>query len=325
LYLDHIQRIYARGTPMIEAIGLTKRYGRAVAVHDLSFQAEPGKVTGFLGPNGAGKSTTLRMLLGLDHPDAGRALVDGQPYRSLARPLCSVGALLDASWVHPSHSARAHLRWLARSNRLPVSRVGAVLDLVGLADVADRRTGGFSLGMRQRLGIAAALLGDPPILIFDEPLNGLDPAGIAWLRQLMHRLADEGRTVFFSSHLLSEMALTASDLVVIGRGRLISQGPAAHFVDQAAQPGVRVRSPHLPELRAVLQADGQMIQDDDDALMVTDVSTEHVGRLAAANGITLYELSTQHGSLEHAFLRLTEQDVEFHAIEDPVPTSQGAP
>ncbi|NRQ40557.1 ATP-binding cassette domain-containing protein, partial [Nonomuraea sp. NN258] len=228
---------------MIEAMGLTKRYGRAVAVDGLSFSVPPGRVTGFLGPNGAGKSTTMRMILGLDNPTAGHALVAGRRYRDLRHPLRTAGALLDAGWVHPNRSARAHLRWLARSNDIPARRADEVLEEVGLGAVADRRAGGFSLGMAQRLGIAGALLGDPEVLLFDEPVNGLDPEGVRWIRGLMRRLAAEGRTVLVSSHLLSEMALTAHDLIVIGRGRLISQGGAAEFVSRATETTVRVRTP----------------------------------------------------------------------------------
>lgn len=208
---------------MIEAVGLTKRYGSTVAVNDLSFTVKPGKVTGFLGPNGAGKSTTMRMILGLDAPTSGRVLIDGKPYQELKHPLRKVGALIDAKWVHPNRSAHSHLKWLARSNDLPLSRVDEVLAMVGLEQVAKRRAGGFSLGMSQRLGIAAALLGDPEVLMFDEPVNGLDPEGIHWIRRFMQGLAAEGRTVFVSSHLLSEMSLTAEELVVIGRGELIAQ------------------------------------------------------------------------------------------------------
>ena len=208
---------------MIETRGLTKRYGPTLAVDDLSFTIHPGRVTGFLGPNGAGKSTTMRMILGLDRPTSGHALIDGKRYQELHHPLRTVGALLDAKWVHPNRSARSHLRWMARSNRLPRGRVDEVLDLVGLTDVADRRAGAYSLGMSQRLGIAGALLGDPGILLFDEPVNGLDPEGIVWIREFMQRLAGEGRSVLVSSHLLPEMALSATELVVIGRGRLITQ------------------------------------------------------------------------------------------------------
>ena len=208
---------------MIEAKGLTKRYGATVAVDNLSFEVKPGRVTGFLGPNGAGKSTTMRMILGLDTPTSGEVTIDGQRYRDLHRPLTKVGALLDAKWVHPNRSARSHLMWMAASNKLPKSSVDKALDMVGLTSVANKRAGAFSLGMSQRLGIAGALLGDPEVLLFDEPVNGLDPEGIVWIRTFMHRLADEGRTVLVSSHLLSEMALTAEDLVVIGRGKLIAQ------------------------------------------------------------------------------------------------------
>src|SRR5690349_12261329 len=227
---------------MIEAIGLTKRYGRTVAVNDLSFTVQPGRVTGFLGPNGAGKSTTMRMMLGLDNPTAGEALIDGKHYRELHHPLRKIGALLDAKWVHPNRSAHAHLRWMAVSNKISVKRVDEVLELVGLTGVAKKRAGGFSLGMSQRLGIAGALLGDPEILLFDEPVNGLDPEGILWIRKFMHRLADEGRTVFVSSHLLSEMALTAQDLVVIGKGTLIAQTTTEEFVNRATTNTVLVRS-----------------------------------------------------------------------------------
>ncbi len=234
---------------MIEAVGLSKHYGKTVAVDDLSFTVQSGRVTGFLGPNGAGKSTTMRMILGLDTPSAGNVRIEGKHYRELHHPLRTVGALLDAKWVHPNRSARAHLRWLAKSNKLPAKRVDEVLETVGLTNVANRRAGGFSLGMSQRLGIAAALLGDPQVLLFDEPVNGLDPEGILWIRRFMHRLADEGRTVFVSSHLLSEMALTAQELVVIGRGRLIAQCSTEEFVAQATENTVVVRSPQLAVLR----------------------------------------------------------------------------
>lgn len=220
---------------MIETRGVSKRYGDTLAVDDLTFAVQPGHVTGFLGPNGSGKSTTMRMILGLDRPTAGQALVDGKPYVELRHPLRRVGALLDARWVHPNRTARAHLRWLARSNALSARRVDEVLDQVGLTAVADRRAGGFSLGMAQRLGIAGALLGDPGVLLFDEPVNGLDPEGIVWFRHFARGLADEGRVVFVSSHLLPEMAQTATQLVVIGRGRLVAQSSTAAFVDAAAE------------------------------------------------------------------------------------------
>jgi ABC-2 type transport system ATP-binding protein len=302
---------------MIEAEGLTKRYGRTLAVDDLSFSVQPGRVTGFLGPNGAGKSTTMRMILGLDAPDGGRVSVDGAAYRSLRNPLRVVGALLDAKWVHPNRSARAHLRWLARSNRLPESRVDEVLELVGLSGVAGRRAGGFSLGMSQRLGIAGALLGDPKVLLFDEPVNGLDPEGILWIRRFMQELAGQGRTVFVSSHLLSEMAVTAQDLVVIGRGRLISQGSTADFIQQAGEASVRVRSPQLDTLRLALLDKGFEPAVADGQLTVGGVTTDQVGDISAANGIVLHELSAQTGSLEQAFMRMTGDSVEYQTTVRP--------
>jgi ABC-2 type transport system ATP-binding protein len=300
---------------MIEAVGLTKRYGRTLAVNNLSFTVQPGRVTGFLGPNGAGKSTTMRLILGLDQPNAGHVLIDGQPYRRLHRPLHTVGALLDAKWVHPNRSARAHLLWQARSNNIPYRRVDEVLELVGLSKVANRRAGGFSLGMSQRLGIAGALLGDPQVLLFDEPVNGLDPEGIHWIRNFMHGLAAEGRTVFVSSHLLSEMAVTAQDLVVIGRGRLLTQGTTAEFIQQATENTVKVRSPQLPKLREALAGKNFTVRADDaddTALIVGGASTEQIGELAGALGVVLHELSPQTGSLETAFMRMTGDSVEYH-------------
>ncbi len=296
---------------MIEAEGLTKRYGRTLAVDDLSFSVQPGRVTGFLGPNGAGKSTTMRMILGLDAPDAGRVWVEGRPYRSLREPLRVVGALLDARWVHPNRSARAHLLWLARSNRLARARVDEVLELVGLGGVAGRRAGGFSLGMSQRLGIAGALLGDPRVLLFDEPVNGLDPEGILWIRRFMQELAAQGRTVFVSSHLLSEMALTAQDLVVIGRGKLISQCSTEDFIKQAGDAAVKVRSPQLDTLRLALLDKGFEPAVAENVLTVAGVTTEQVGDIAAANSVVLHELSAQTGSLEEAFMQLTGDSVEY--------------
>jgi ABC-2 type transport system ATP-binding protein len=299
---------------MIEAIGLTKRYGRTVAVDDLSFTVQPGRVTGFLGPNGAGKSTTMRMILGLDRPTAGRVLIDGKPYTELDRPLRTVGALLDAKWVHPNRSARAHLRWLAKSNGLPDNRVDAVLDAVGLTQVAGKNAGGFSLGMSQRLGIAAALLGDPKVLLFDEPVNGLDPEGILWIRTFMQNLAAEGRTVLVSSHLLSEMALTASELIVIGRGKLITQSSTAEFIDRSTGNSVLVRSPQLFKLGPLLVDKGFTVRDGDDgALSVSGATSDQIGDIAAANGVVLHELSPQRGSLEEAFMQLTGDAVEYHA------------
>jgi ABC-2 type transport system ATP-binding protein len=299
---------------MIEAIGLTKRYGRTVAVDDLSFTVQPGRVTGFLGPNGAGKSTTMRMILGLDRPTAGRVLIDGKPYAELNRPLRTVGALLDAKWVHPNRSARSHLRWLAKSNGLPAKRVDAVLEAVGLTQVAGKKAGGFSLGMAQRLGIAAALLGDPSVLLFDEPVNGLDPEGILWIRTFMQNLAAEGRTVLVSSHLLSEMAVTASDLVVIGRGKLITQSSTAEFIDRSTGNSVLVRSPQLFKLGPLLVDKGFTVRDSaDDALSVSGATSDQIGDIAAANGVVLHELSPQRGSLEEAFMQLTGDAVEYHA------------
>jgi ABC-2 type transport system ATP-binding protein len=309
---------------MIETRGLTKRYGRTLAVDDLSFTIHPGRVTGFLGPNGAGKSTTMRMILGLDRPTSGQALINGKAYRELDYPLRTVGALLDAKWVHPNRSARAHLRWLARSNRLPSGRVDEVLDQVGLTAVADRRAGAFSLGMSQRLGIAGALLGDPEILLFDEPVNGLDPEGIVWIRQFMRHLAGEGRSVLVSSHLLPEMALTATELVVIGRGRLIAQSSTAEFVDGAACSSVRVRSPQLLELAEVLIRHGIDVlaaPDDEQALVVTGADTNRVGELAAGAGVVLHELALHRGSLEEAFMHITGHDVEYAADHDNLATT----
>ncbi|HEY7593410.1 MAG TPA: ATP-binding cassette domain-containing protein [Actinophytocola sp.] len=301
---------------MIETRGLTKRYGATLAVDDLSFTVHPGRVTGFLGPNGAGKSTTMRMILGLDRPTSGHALVNGRPYEELDHPLRTVGALLDAKWVHPNRSARAHLRWLARSNRLPASRVDEVLDQVGLTDVAERRAGAYSLGMSQRLGIAGALLGDPEILLFDEPVNGLDPEGIVWIREFMRRLAGEGRSVLVSSHLLPEMALSATELVVIGRGRLITQSTTAEFVESATCSSVRVRSPRLLELAEVLMRNGMDVQaapGGERTLVVSGSDTDRIGELAAGAGIALHELAPHRGSLEEAFMHITGHDVEYTA------------
>ncbi|MGY6657204.1 ABC transporter ATP-binding protein [Amycolatopsis sp. TRM77291] len=297
---------------MIEAAGLTKRYGKTLAVNDLSFSVAPGEVTGFLGPNGAGKSTTMRMILGLDNPTAGQVRIGGKLYRELKDPLRTVGALLDAKWVHPNRSARAHLRWMAKSNKIAESRVDEVLEIVGLTSVAGKRAGGFSLGMSQRLGIAAALLGDPEVLLFDEPVNGLDPEGILWIRKFMHRLADEGRTVFVSSHLLSEMALTASHLVVIGKGQLISQSSTEDFVARAAENTVKVRSPQLPALRAALTQASAQVTDAERAIIVSGLDSEKIGEIAAANQIVLHELSPQTGSLEQAFMQITGDSVEYH-------------
>jgi ABC-2 type transport system ATP-binding protein len=297
---------------MIEAAGLTKRYGKTLAVDDLSFTVQPGQVTGFLGPNGAGKSTTMRMILGLDRPTGGASRINGKRYHELRQPLRTVGALLDAKWVHPNRSARAHLRWMAKSNKLPASRVDEVLELVGLTSVANKRAGAFSLGMSQRLGIASALLGDPEVLLFDEPVNGLDPEGILWIRKFMQKLATEGRTVLVSSHLLSEMSQTASELIVIGRGKLIAQSTTEEFVSRAAGNTVRVRSPQLSALRQALAAENVEVRDDADALVVSGVDSAAIGELAAKHNVVLHELSPQRGSLEEAFMQLTGDSVEYH-------------
>jgi ABC-2 type transport system ATP-binding protein len=300
---------------MIELKGLTKLFGQIRAVDDLSCSIEPGVVTGFLGPNGAGKSTTMRMIVGLDRPTAGTATIDGRTYRELRYPLRTVGALLDANQLHPNRTARSHLRWIAASNRLPVKRVDEVLDMVGLTGVAGNKAGGFSLGMAQRLGIAAAMLGDPAVLIFDEPSNGLDPEGIRWVRTFMRTMAGEGRTVFVSSHLLAEMANTADRLVVIGRGRLIAATTMADFVNRSGAGAVRVRSPQCDELHDALGAAGlRVVHTEDSALLVTGAPTEDIGELAARHGITLHELSPQRASLEEAFMKLTDDAVEYRAV-----------
>jgi ABC-2 type transport system ATP-binding protein len=298
---------------VIELTGLTKRFGRIRAVEDLTCTVEPGVVTGFLGPNGAGKSTTMRMILGLDRPSAGTATVLGRPYREHKHPLRTVGALLDARQVHPNRTARSHLRWIAASNRLPDKRVDEVLGMVGLADVAGKPAGAFSLGMSQRLGIAAALLGDPQVLLFDEPVNGLDPEGIRWIRTLMRDLAGEGRTVFVSSHLLAEMAQTADRLLVIGRGRLIAATTVSDFVNRADLDTVRVRTPELGRLCDVLTGAGLSAAVEDAALLVKGASTEQVGELAARHAVTLHELSAQRASLEEAYMALTDEAVDFRA------------
>ncbi|PKV93075.1 ABC-2 type transport system ATP-binding protein [Amycolatopsis echigonensis] len=296
---------------MLEATGLSKSYGGTVAVRDLTFTARAGRVTGFLGPNGAGKSTTMRLLLGLDAPTAGTAHIEGKPYRQLSDPLRTVGALLDATWRHPGRSARQHLRFLAATNGLPDRRADEVLELVGLSAVARKRAGTFSLGMLQRLGIATALLGDPRVLLFDEPVNGLDPEGVQWVRQLLHGLAEEGRTVFVSSHLLPEMEQTAQDLVVIGRGQLIYQGTMAEFVARAGSRGVRVRTPHAEALRNALTRQRVVFTEDSGAFLVSEMDSDAIGELAYAAGATLHELSPLAGSLEHAYLELTGQAAEF--------------
>ena len=298
---------------MIEANGLTKRYGDVLAVDDLSFTVRPGIVTGFLGPNGAGKSTTMRMILGLDRPTSGTASVAGRSYARATVPLREVGALLDAKDVHGGRTASAHLLALAQSNGLPASRVGQVLETTGLSAVGGKRIKGFSLGMSQRLGIAAALLGDPAVLMFDEPVNGLDPEGILWIRHLMRSLAQEGRTVFVSSHLMSEMALTADHLVVIGRGRLLADTSTRAFIDGNSSSSVRVRTPQADELAAVLRERGHAPRAVDGYLELTDATLEQVGDAAAARGLTVHELFAQRSSLEDVFMELTRDSVEYSA------------
>ena len=299
---------------MIEATGLTKRYGSTTAVDDLTFTVADGRVTGFLGPNGAGKSTTMRLIVGLDAPSSGRITVGGRPYRDRRFPLHEVGALLEAKAIHPSRSARNHLRWLAQSNGIRTSRVDEVLEQVGLAAVARKRAGTFSLGMSQRLGIAAALLGDPEVLLLDEPVNGLDPEGIQWVRQLLRSLASEGRTVFVSSHLMSEMALTADHLIVIGKGRLIADASVAEVIARASANHVKVVSPQANALRDRVAAAGANAEPaGDDTLIVTGLECREVGIIAAEAGITLYELSRQEASLEEAFMEMTRGSDEFHA------------
>jgi ABC-2 type transport system ATP-binding protein len=297
---------------VIEIHELTKRYGDTVAVDHLSFDVLPGRVTGFLGPNGAGKSTTMRMILGLDNPTSGTVLVNGRAYSKHRFPLREVGALLDAKAMHGGRSARAHLKVLAQSNRIPARRVDEVLEIVGLSDVARKRTKGFSLGMGQRLGIAVALLGDPGILMFDEPVNGLDPEGILWIRNLLRSLAAQGRTVLVSSHLMSEMAQTADHLVVIGRGKLIASAPVADVIASVNADFVRVRSPQSIALAELLRGKGASVTEEADALAVKGVDMVAIGDLAASAGLVLHELSQQSASLEEAFMELTRDAVEFH-------------
>ncbi|MFC0039387.1 ABC transporter ATP-binding protein [Actinomadura rayongensis] len=315
---------------MIQARGLTKRYGHKTAVDHVEFTVESGHVTGFLGPNGAGKSTTMRMILGLDRPTAGDVTVRGRRYERLGAPLREVGALLEARAAQGGRTARNHLLCLAQSNGIPEARVDDVLRLVGLEAVAGQTVGSFSLGMSQRLGIAAALLGDPPVLMFDEPVNGLDPEGILWIRTLMRQLAAEGRTVFVSSHLMSEMALTADHLVVIGRGRILADTGMSEFIESNATSHVRVRSPRLSELAPLLTARGWRVEpaDRDGALAVHGASAAAIGDLAAEHGLRLHELAPVRPSLEEAFMRLTGDTVEYHAgpsARPPVPPGEPRP
>ncbi|MFE9661107.1 ATP-binding cassette domain-containing protein [Streptomyces sp. NPDC005955] len=296
---------------MIEVNALTKRYGGTTAVKDLTFTVRPGRVTGFLGPNGSGKSTTLRMVLGLQRPTSGTATVEGRPFGDRRRGLRQVGALLDAHDVHGGRSAVAHLATLARSNRIPRSRVDEVLREVGLAAVAGRRIGGFSLGMKQRLGIASALLGDPPVLLFDEPLNGLDPAGVKWVRELFGRLAAEGRTVFVSSHLMSEMEHTADQLVVIGRGELIAAQSLAEFSARSDRQRVTVTTPAATALRDLLTAEGAAVHLEGARLTVSGLTAARIGEVAQGHGLPLHELASASASLEEAFMELTAERVQF--------------
>jgi ABC-2 type transport system ATP-binding protein len=311
---------------MIEARGLTKRYGDNTAVDHLSFTVEPGRVTGFLGPNGAGKSTTMRLLLGLDRPQSGTATINGRPYRDLAEPLRTVGALLEAKSVHSSRSARNHLLFLAQTQGLPSTRVDEVLDLVGLHAVARKRAGGFSLGMSQRLGIAAAMLGDPEVLLLDEPVNGLDPEGVLWIRNLMKQLASAGKTVFVSSHLMNEMAVTADHLIVIGRGKLIAESSTQEFIARSSDKSVLVRTPDAARLTELITAEGGKVTDGEvgpgevassdlsKALAVTGLAAPRIGELAASAGVVLHELIPR-ASLEEAFLEMTSGSLEFGTHE----------
>ncbi|WP_128800908.1 MULTISPECIES: ATP-binding cassette domain-containing protein [unclassified Streptomyces] len=301
---------------MIEVRGLTKRYGEVLAVDDLTFAVRPGEVTGFLGPNGAGKSTTLRMILRLDAPSSGTATVGGMPFTAHPAPLRAVGALLDPGAVLSSRTAFHHLLALAAGNGIPRSRVDETLTEVGLEKVARRRAGTYSLGMRQRLGIAAALLGRPPVLVFDEPLNGLDPEGIVWIRSLMRNMAAEGRAVLMSSHLMSEMELTADHLIVIGRGKLIADTTMKDFIEAHSEREVLVRSPQTQALRRLLSEATGVRAEDHDALVVTGLETARIGALAAAAGVELHELSPRQVSLERAFMDLTKDAVEYHAGEE---------
>lgn len=307
---------------MIEAVDLSKTYGRTTAVDSVTFTVRPGRVTGFLGPNGAGKSTTLRMVVGLDHPTAGRVTVGGRRYADHPAPLSEVGVLLDAGAVHPGRSARDHLLGLAQSNGIGPRRVRQVLDLVGLTDVAGRRTRGFSLGMHQRLGIAAALIGDPAVVVLDEPVNGLDPDGIRWIRGLLRALAAEGRTVLVSSHLMSEMALTADHLVVLGRGRVLADLSLAEMT-ASATPVVQVRTPQVAELRQALAGPGVTVADGPGGLSVTGLSSTGIAQLALDHRLLVTELTPRTTSLEDAYLTLTRDDVEY-ARTTPTPRRAAA-
>lgn len=297
---------------MIEAHELTKRYGDKTAVNQVSFTVEPGTVTGFLGPNGAGKSTTMRMIVGLDRPTSGHVSVNGHPYARHRSPLREVGVLLDARAVHPGRTARSHLRTMAATHHIPAARVDEVIEMTGLTAVAGKRVGAFSLGMGQRLGIAAAMLGDPAMLVLDEPMNGLDPEGVKWVRTLVRSLAAEGRTVFLSSHLMSEMALMADHLLVIGRGAIIASGPMQDIVDAVQGTSVRVRSPHATELATLATALGATVSSAEPGeLDIRGLDPAQVGEAAATAGLVLHELTLVQGSLEEAYMQLTHGAVEY--------------
>jgi ABC-2 type transport system ATP-binding protein len=300
---------------MIEVHELTKHYGRTVAVDGLSFTVKPGHVTGFLGPNGAGKSTTMRMIVGLDRPTSGAATVNGRRYAAHTAPLCEAGALLEAKAIHKGRTARDHLLALAQTHGIPAARVDAVLEMVGLASVARRRAGGFSLGMGQRLGIATALIGDPAVVILDEPVNGLDPDGVRWVRSLLHSLAAEGRTVLVSSHLMSEMAVTADHLLVIGRGQLLADTTVDELIDRVAVGSVLVRSPETDRLRDLLRRRGGTVQDEDGALRVAGLVAEQIGDTAREGGLAVHELTPRRASLEEAYLDLTRDALEYRNDE----------
>ncbi len=323
---------------MIEARDLSKRFGDTLAVDHLSFTVQPGRVTGFLGPNGAGKSTTMRMILGLDHPTNGTATINGKPYAQLTSPLRTVGALLEAKSVHTGRSARNHLLFLAQTQGLPNSRVDAMLDLVGLREVAKKRAGAFSLGMGQRLGVAAALLGDPQVLLLDEPVNGLDPEGVLWIRNLMKHLASQGKTVLVSSHLMNEMAVTADHLIVIGRGKLLADAATADVIARGSGQSVRVRAPEPGRLTELVTAEGgkavladtppgnggSTAADEAPVLTITGLPAARIGELAASASVVLHELTPQLGSLEDAFLELTSDSLEFGHLDSAQLDSQPA-
>jgi ABC-2 type transport system ATP-binding protein len=310
---------------MIHAEGLTKRYGAKTAVNDISFTVEPGLVTGFLGPNGAGKSTTMRMIVGLDRPSAGHVTVNGKPYAQHAAPLREVGALLDAKAIHTGRSAYNHLLAMGATHGIGKARVNEVIGLTGLESVAGKRVGGFSLGMGQRLGIAAALLGDPATLILDEPVNGLDPEGVMWVRNLARHLAGEGRTIFLSSHLMSEMALTADHLIVLGRGRIIADAPVADIISASTRTSVRLRSPQADQLAEMLRGPDITITSSEQGLLsITGLEAPTIGDAAARAGIALHELTPVAASLEEAYMDLTQDDVEYHTGAPATTTPQEA-